>query len=179
MFWIVHSGHLFLHRPVHGTGAESRAAADMRSMFTAWSLLVGNVFNLIVAPQGVGMLSDWFAGAAATDAASLRLGAAGARAHRILGGVSFLHGEQNHRRRSERAIGYVQHLRRANDDAGTAGRHPREITSCYVCFIAAAALRMPRRRRHPGPQRRRALSGRTRSGITASCTTWSTIAIRS
>ena len=31
-----------------------------------------NVFNLIVAPQGVGMLSDYFAGPAGPDAASLR-----------------------------------------------------------------------------------------------------------
>jgi hypothetical protein len=33
---------------------------------------VGNVFNLIVAPQVVGFLSDWFAGAHGSDAASLR-----------------------------------------------------------------------------------------------------------
>jgi hypothetical protein len=44
----------------------------MRATFTAWSGLVGNVFNLIVAPQVVGMLSDWFAGAHGSDAASLR-----------------------------------------------------------------------------------------------------------
>jgi hypothetical protein len=33
---------------------------------------VGNVFNLIVAPQVVGILSDWFAGTHGADAASLR-----------------------------------------------------------------------------------------------------------
>jgi hypothetical protein len=49
------------------------APSNMRSMFTAWSVLVGNVFNLIVAPQLVGVLSDWFAGAHGADAASLRL----------------------------------------------------------------------------------------------------------
>jgi hypothetical protein len=44
----------------------------MRSMFIAVSLLVANVFNLIVAPWFVGFLSDWFAHGHATDAASLR-----------------------------------------------------------------------------------------------------------
>jgi hypothetical protein len=45
----------------------------MRNMFTAWSLLVGNLFNLVVAPQLVGFLSDWFAGSRGADAESLRL----------------------------------------------------------------------------------------------------------
>ena len=48
------------------------APSIMRSTFTAWSVLVGNVFNLIVAPQVVGLLSDWFGGAHGADAASLR-----------------------------------------------------------------------------------------------------------
>ena len=48
------------------------APSHMRSTFTAWSVLVGNVFNLIVAPQAVGFLSDWFGGAHGADAASLR-----------------------------------------------------------------------------------------------------------
>jgi MFS family permease len=48
------------------------APPHMRSTFTAWSVLVGNVFNLIVAPQFVGILSDWFGGAHGSDAASLR-----------------------------------------------------------------------------------------------------------
>jgi hypothetical protein len=48
------------------------APSIMRSTFTAWSVLVGNVFNLIVAPQLVGFLSDWFAGAHGADATSLR-----------------------------------------------------------------------------------------------------------
>jgi hypothetical protein len=49
------------------------APCHMRNMFIAVSLLVANVFNLIVAPWVVGALSDWFAGTHATDAASLRL----------------------------------------------------------------------------------------------------------
>src|SRR2546430_238169 len=48
------------------------APSIMRSTFTAWSVLVGNVFNLIVAPQFVGFLSDTFGGTHGADAASLR-----------------------------------------------------------------------------------------------------------
>jgi MFS family permease len=53
------------------------APSHMRSSFTAWSVLVGNVFNLIVAPVFVGILSDYvfgylFGGAHGADAASLR-----------------------------------------------------------------------------------------------------------
>ncbi|MGO9718644.1 MAG: spinster family MFS transporter [Steroidobacteraceae bacterium] len=49
------------------------APCHMRNMFIAISLLVANVLNLMVAPWVVGLLSNWFAGAHATDAASLRL----------------------------------------------------------------------------------------------------------
>ena len=52
---------------------QNLAPPHMRAMFTAWSLLVGNVFNLIIAPQCVGLLSDWFAGSRGADAESLRL----------------------------------------------------------------------------------------------------------
>jgi len=49
------------------------APSHMRSTFTAWSVLVGNVFNLIVAVQGVGILSDWFGRRYGVDSAgSLR-----------------------------------------------------------------------------------------------------------
>ena len=48
------------------------APCRMRNVFIAISLLVANIFNLVVAPQGVGMLSDWFAAGHATDAESLR-----------------------------------------------------------------------------------------------------------
>ncbi len=48
------------------------APSHMRSTFTAWSVLVGNVFNLIVAPQVVGLLSDWLGGVQGANAASLR-----------------------------------------------------------------------------------------------------------
>lgn len=52
---------------------QNLAPANMRAMFSAVSLLIANVFNLIIAPQGVGLLSDWFAGPAGPDAESLRL----------------------------------------------------------------------------------------------------------
>jgi MFS family permease len=48
------------------------APCHMRNMFIAISLLVANIFNLIVAPWVVGFMSDRFAGGHATDAASLR-----------------------------------------------------------------------------------------------------------
>lgn len=53
--------------------AQNLAPPKMRAMFIAISLLIANVFNLIVAPQGVGFLSDYFAGPAGADAASLRM----------------------------------------------------------------------------------------------------------
>lgn len=52
---------------------QNLAPPRMRSMFVAISLLLANVLNLIVAPAIVGSLSDFFAGAHAPDAASLRL----------------------------------------------------------------------------------------------------------
>lgn len=52
---------------------QNLAAPKMRAMFIAVSLLAANVLNLIVAPQGVGWLSDAFAGPKGADAASLRL----------------------------------------------------------------------------------------------------------
>jgi predicted MFS family arabinose efflux permease len=51
---------------------QNLAPPKMRAMFSVVGLLVANVFNLIVAPQGVGLLSDWFAGPAGPDAESLR-----------------------------------------------------------------------------------------------------------
>ena len=45
----------------------------MRATFIAVSLLVANLFNLVVAPQGVAFISDTLAGKAGADAASLRI----------------------------------------------------------------------------------------------------------
>ncbi len=52
---------------------QNLSPPKMRAMVIAVSLLVANVFNLIVAPQGVGLLSDYFAGAKGADGESLRM----------------------------------------------------------------------------------------------------------
>jgi MFS family permease len=72
MFWLFIPAIYFYIGPCMGL-LQNLAPNHMRSMFIAWSLLVGNVFNLIVAPQLIGTLSDWFAGGRGADAASLRL----------------------------------------------------------------------------------------------------------
>ena len=77
------------------------APSNMRSIFTAWSVLVGNVFNLIVAPQAVGFMSDWFARGHGADAASLRLALLVLAPTGILGGLAFLCGRENGRRGPE------------------------------------------------------------------------------
>jgi MFS family permease len=72
MFWIYIPAIYFFIGPCMAL-VLNLAPSNMRSMFTAWSVLVGNVFNLIVAPQFVGIMSDWFGRAHGADAASLRL----------------------------------------------------------------------------------------------------------
>jgi hypothetical protein len=72
MFWLFIPAIYFYIGPAMGL-MQNLAPPRMRAMFTAWSLVVGNVFNLIIAPQGVGLLSDWFAGSGGADANSLRL----------------------------------------------------------------------------------------------------------
>jgi predicted MFS family arabinose efflux permease len=71
MFWAFIPAIYFFIGPCMALVANL-APSNMRATFTAWSVLVGNVFNLIVAPQAVGMLSDWFAGSHGADATSLR-----------------------------------------------------------------------------------------------------------
>jgi predicted MFS family arabinose efflux permease len=71
MFWSFIPAIYFFIGPCMALVANL-APSNMRATFTAWSVLVGNVFNLIVAPQAVGMLSDWFAGPHGADAVSLR-----------------------------------------------------------------------------------------------------------
>ncbi len=69
--WLFIPGIYFYIGPAFALG-QNLAPPKMRAMFSAIALLVANVFNLIVAPQGVGFLSDYFAGPAGPDAASLR-----------------------------------------------------------------------------------------------------------
>ena len=72
MLWMYIPAIYFFIGPCMGL-LQNLAPAHLRSMFIALSLVVGNVLNLIVAPQAVGLASDFFAHGRATDAASLRL----------------------------------------------------------------------------------------------------------
>ena len=72
MWWIFIPAIYFYIGPAFALG-QNLAPPKMRAMFSAVALLIANVFNLIVAPQGVGLLSDWFAGPGGADAASLRM----------------------------------------------------------------------------------------------------------
>jgi hypothetical protein len=71
MWWVFIPAIYFYIGPAFALG-QNLAPPKMRAMFIAVSLLVAHVFNLIVAPQGVGLLSDYFAGPGGADAASLR-----------------------------------------------------------------------------------------------------------
>jgi predicted MFS family arabinose efflux permease len=72
MLWLYIPAIYFFIGPCMGL-LQNLAPAHLRSMFIAMSLVVGNVLNLIVAPQAVGIMSDFFARGHPTDAASLRL----------------------------------------------------------------------------------------------------------
>jgi len=72
MWWLFIPAIYFDIGPAFALG-QNLAPPKMRAMFSAVALLIANVFNLIIAPQGVGLLSDWFAGPGGADAASLRM----------------------------------------------------------------------------------------------------------
>jgi predicted MFS family arabinose efflux permease len=72
MFWLFIPAIYFYIGPCFGL-LNNLSPCHMRSMFIAISLLVANVFNLIVAPKMIGALSNWFAGNLPNDAASLRM----------------------------------------------------------------------------------------------------------
>ena len=72
MFWLFIPAIYFYIGPCFGL-LNNLSPCHMRSMFIAISLLVANVFNLIVAPKLIGALSNWFAGGHGNDAASLRM----------------------------------------------------------------------------------------------------------
>ena len=72
MWWIFIPAIYFYIGPAFAL-VQNLSPPKMRAMAVAVSLLIANVFNLIVAPQGVGLLSDYFAGPGGADAASLRL----------------------------------------------------------------------------------------------------------
>ncbi len=72
MWWIFIPAIYFYIGPAFAL-CQNLATPRMRAMTIAISLLLANVLNLIVAPGIVGTLSDYFAGAHAADAESLRL----------------------------------------------------------------------------------------------------------
>jgi len=72
MFWLFIPAIYFYLGPAFAM-CQNLGPPKMRAMFIAISLLIANVFNLIVAPAFVGTLSDYFAGPNPADADSLRL----------------------------------------------------------------------------------------------------------
>jgi MFS family permease len=72
LFWIFIPSIYFYIGPCFGL-LNNLAQPRMRAVFCASTLFVANVGNLIVAPQLVGMLSDWFAPGGEPTAGSLRL----------------------------------------------------------------------------------------------------------
>ena len=72
LFWLyVPSIYIYLG-PGFGI-LNNLAQPKMRAMYCATLLFLANVCNLVIAPQMVGVLSDWFAPHHAPDAESLRL----------------------------------------------------------------------------------------------------------
>jgi MFS family permease len=72
MFWIFVPAIYFYLGPCFGL-INNLAQCRMRAVFCAITLFLANVGNLVIAPQAVGMLSDWFAPASGPNAESLRL----------------------------------------------------------------------------------------------------------
>jgi MFS family permease len=72
LFWVFIPSIYFYLGPGFGL-LNNLAEPRMRAMFCAVVLFAANVTNLIVAPQAVGFLSDWFAPGHIANAASLRL----------------------------------------------------------------------------------------------------------
>jgi MFS family permease len=72
LFWVFIPAIYFYIGPCFGL-LLNLAEPRMRAMFCAATLFVANVGNLIIAPSGVGFLSDTFASATVTNAESLRL----------------------------------------------------------------------------------------------------------
>jgi len=72
MLWIFIPVIYFYIGPTYGV-LNNLAPPRMRAQFCAITILASNVGNLIVAPQLVGLLSDWIAGSTTADAHSLQL----------------------------------------------------------------------------------------------------------
>ncbi|MDB6090394.1 MAG: hypothetical protein JWN85_3178 [Gammaproteobacteria bacterium] len=72
LFWIFIPSIYFYIGPCFGL-LNNLAQPRMRAIFCAATLFVANVGNLVIAPQAVGMLSDWFAPEHLANGHSLRL----------------------------------------------------------------------------------------------------------
>ena len=72
LLWIFIPSIYFYIGPCFGL-LNNLAQPRMRAMFCATTLFIANIGNLIIAPQLVGLLSDWFAPGHVANAASLRL----------------------------------------------------------------------------------------------------------
>ena len=82
----------------------------MRSTFTAWSVLVGNVFNLIVAPQARRDPERLVWRCARGRCRVAPLGAAAACAHGVLGDLAFCPGRANRSSRHARVGRLLERL---------------------------------------------------------------------
>jgi hypothetical protein len=72
LFWIFIPSIYFYIGPCFGI-LDNLAQPRMRALFCAMTLFLANVGNLIIAPQAIGFLSDWFAPHHIPNADSLRL----------------------------------------------------------------------------------------------------------
>jgi MFS family permease len=72
LFWIFIPAIYFYIGPTFGL-FNNLASPGMRAMYCATTLFLQNVANLVIAPQAVGLLSDWFALDHYSSAESLRL----------------------------------------------------------------------------------------------------------
>lgn len=106
MFWLYIPAIYFFIGPCMAL-VLNLAPSNMRSLFTAVSGLVGNIFNLMVAPPFVGFLSDWFAGSRGADAASLRLALLVLAPTGFWAVWHFILAEKTVVAEQERAIGYA------------------------------------------------------------------------
>ncbi len=109
MFWLFVPSIYFYIGPCFGL-LQNLAPCHMRSMFIAISLLVANIFNLIIAPQAVGLMSDYFAGTHGADAASLRLALLILAPTGFWATYHFYLASKTIVQDQERAIGYVKTL---------------------------------------------------------------------
>jgi predicted MFS family arabinose efflux permease len=72
LFWVFIPAIYFYIGPCFGI-LDNLAQPRMRALFCAMTLFLANIGNLIIAPQLVGFLSDWFAPDHVPNAESLRL----------------------------------------------------------------------------------------------------------